>query len=81
MVYFRVIGDHKQNELFVILDYDVEAFGDLVAAKKKTNLLGSGGKGYKIKCDNEIIGKVEQIQSGKVLYVLLENKLKRKSEK
>ena len=82
MVYFRVIGDHKQNELFVILDYDVEAFGDLVmTAKKKTNLLGSGGKkGYKIKCDNETIGKVEQIQSGKVLQynIITENKLKRK---
>ena len=68
MVYFRVIGDHKQNELFVILDYDVDALSDLVmTAKRKTNLLGSGNKkGYKIKYDNDTIGKVEQVQAGKL---------------
>ena len=78
MVYFRVIGDHKQNELFVILDYDVDALGDLVmTAKRKTNLLGSTNKkGYKIKCDNDTIGKVEQVQAGKVLQydIISENK-------
>ena len=44
MVYFRVIGDHKQNELFVILDYDVEAFGDLVMTAKKKTVRGKKKK-------------------------------------
>ena len=70
MVFFRVIGDHKQNELFVILDYegDEEVSKHVMTAKMDKRLIGAKKKKcYTMRTDNHVLGRFEQIQTGKVL--------------
>ncbi len=68
MCYFRVIGDHKQSELFVILDYDEKSVTDLVmTAKRDKSMIRSKKSKFTIRAENQVVGRFEQTQTGKIL--------------
>ena len=72
MVQFRIVGDHSDNELFVLFDYgDEPESSNLVMtcdrAKKATSAFGGKKKTFDIRCEERVLGRCERIRKGKIL--------------
>ena len=75
MVQFRVVGDHADDELFILLDYSREAnVSDLLmtavrdrSEERFIQLPGSKMKHFIMRTDDRILGRVEQTLRTKVL--------------
>jgi hypothetical protein len=72
MIQFRIVGDHSDNELFVLFDYGNEPeSSNLVMtcdrAKKATSAFGGKKKTFDIRCEERVLGRCERIRKGKIL--------------
>eukprot|EP00946_MAST-07B_sp_MAST-7B-sp1_P004614 g4614.t1 len=70
MVQFRIVGDHNDNELFVLFDYSDEPdTSNLVMTcdRAKARMLGGKRKIFDIRTDDMLLGRCERIKKGKIL--------------
>ena len=70
MIQFRIVGDHNDNELFVLFDYSDEPDTQnlvMTCDRAKARMLGGKKKIFDIRTDDMLLGRCERIKKGKVL--------------